>query len=98
MRVSLLVTTLFGVQTFAFPTALMNGDVSAVELSRITQLADKIAAESRKRQAGLGLIDVGFDAKAQKVDTSGQHAYVSRIIIEMCVPRLRCKTESAWKG
>ena len=67
--------------SLAFPAALMNEEVSAAELSRITELADKIAAESRKRQAGLGIVDVGFDAKAQKVDTSGKHAYVSPLPI-----------------
>jgi hypothetical protein len=77
MKTSLLLTTIFGLQALAFPAALMNGEVSASELERITELANKIATESKKRQAGLNIVDVGFDAKAQKIDTSGDHAYVS---------------------
>lgn len=77
MKASLLFTTLFSLQALAFPAALLNGDISADELAKITKLADKIASESRKRQNGLNIVNVGFDAKAQKVDTTGSHAYVS---------------------
>lgn len=76
MKTSVLLTAIFGVQTFAFP-ALLNGNLSAEELSKITKLTEKIASESRKRQAGLNVVNLGFDAKTQKVDISGDHAYVS---------------------
>jgi hypothetical protein len=77
MKTLLLFSTFFALQAFAFPSALLRYDLSSVELQRITELADKIATASRKRQAGLDILNVGFDADAQKVDTSGEHEYVS---------------------
>ena len=77
MKASLASAVLFGVQTLAFPAALINGDLPTEELAKITVVAEKIAAQAQKRQLGLDLVDVGFDSKAQKLDTSGDHAYVS---------------------
>ena len=77
MKSSILLSAIFGLQTLAFPAALMKGDLSADELARITELTEKIASASRKRQLGLNVVSLGFDAKTQKVDISGDHAYVS---------------------
>lgn len=76
MRVSFLSLAAFVLPAFAFPSALLKGDISGEELQKITELAQKIAHTSRKRQAGLKVLDVGFDAEAQRVDTTGEHEYV----------------------
>lgn len=79
MKAPLLLAGLFAIQGFAFPTAMLDGrnDISAEDLARITDLLDTVAVQSKKRQVGLDIIDVGFDAKSQKIDTTGKHAYVS---------------------
>ena len=79
MKSSFIFSTLFCLQALAFPASLLNGDISAAELQKITDLAEKIAHQSKKRQAGLDILNVGFDAGAQRVDTTGNHAYVCPI-------------------
>lgn len=76
MRASFLSLAAFVLPALAFPSALLKGDISQAELKKITELAEKITSTSQKRQAGLNIVDVGFDAEAQRVDTSGEHEYV----------------------
>ena len=76
MKASLLFSTLFTLRAFAFPSALLKGDISSAELQKITELAEKISTASRKRQLGLNILDLGFDAETQRVDTTGEHEYV----------------------
>jgi hypothetical protein len=76
MKASLFLSTVFAFQAFAFPAALLNGGLSAEDLAKITELALNISAQHEKRQLGLGIFEPGFDAKAQKIETTGTHAYV----------------------
>jgi hypothetical protein len=76
MKASLLCSaTLFSVSALAFPTSLLNGDLSEEALAEINTLAAKVAREARtKRQ--LGIIKPGFNADAQRISTTGEHQYV----------------------
>jgi hypothetical protein len=85
MKVSLLLSSLFGLQALAFPTlgsvSSKLKDISDEDLAKITELADKISVDIKKRQLGLDLLPVvGFDPVAQKVDTTGQYEYVSIVL------------------
>lgn len=65
--------------TLAFPAELLRGrDLGLAELTKITELADRISADLKeKRQIGLDIVPPGFDADAQRVDTTGKHEFVS---------------------
>ena len=97
MKASLAFTVLFGVQSLAFPAALVSGDLPAEELAKITTLAERISVQAQKRQLGLDLVDVGFDAKAQKPDLSGDHAYVSAFqFLDLSLHSYLRQIESSW--
>ena len=97
MKASLASTVFFGVQSLAFPAALLSGDLPAEELAKITSLAERISVQAQKRQLGLDLVDVGFDAKAQKPDLSGDHAYVSAFQFQdLPLHSDSRQTESTW--
>lgn len=76
MKVSLFYSaTLFSLATFAFPASLLKKDISAEQLAEITALVDRITKE-----AGISTrlgARASFDAEAQHVSTTGDHAYVS---------------------
>ena len=81
MKASILCgATLFSLATFAFPANLLDNldkDISAEQLAEITELAAKISNEVQtKRQLGASILPPGFDAKAQRISTTGDHAYV----------------------
>lgn len=63
--------TLFSLVSFAFPANFQ--DISEDSLAEITALAAKISREVEvKRNVGKR----AFDADAQRVSTTGEHAYV----------------------
>jgi hypothetical protein len=78
MRASLLCSaTIFSLAAFAFPTNLLNNDLSDDALAEITELAAKITKEAEtKRQLGSAILPPGFDADAQLVSNTGEHRYV----------------------
>ncbi|ETS73861.1 hypothetical protein PFICI_14807 [Pestalotiopsis fici W106-1] len=62
----------------AFPTSVINSDLSNEDLARINDLAAKISADVKaKRVAGIDAIKPGFDADAQRIDTTGDHAWIA---------------------
>lgn len=67
--------TLFFLATFAFPTNLLNGDISQDALAEVTALAAKITKEAEAQQ-NFGNAKRAFNAGAQIVSTAGKHAYV----------------------
>ncbi|CAN9323128.1 unnamed protein product [Alternaria alternata] len=73
--------TLFSLAAFAFPANLLNNldkDISVEQLAEITELAAKISNEVQtKRQLGASILPPGFDAKAQRISTTGDHAYIA---------------------
>lgn len=83
MKTSILYTaSLCITAAVAFPANLLNnGDISSETLAEINSIVARIereaAAASEKRQLGFGLVKPGFDADAQRVDTTGAHQYVS---------------------
>ncbi|KAI2486712.1 oxidase [Pyrenophora tritici-repentis] len=78
MKLSLLCSaTLFTLATYAFPTNLLNNDLSAEALAEITEIAAKITREAEtKRQLGASILPPGFDADAQRISTTGKWRYI----------------------
>jgi hypothetical protein len=76
MKASLLCSaTLFSISVFAFPTSLINGDLSEDAFAEISALVAKITREvETKRQ--LGIIKPGFNADAQRISNTGKYQYV----------------------
>lgn len=72
MRVSLIASAaLFSLRCFAFPANI--GDISEDTLAEYAALAAKISRESQvKRDTSRR----AFDGDAQRISTTGQHAYV----------------------
>jgi hypothetical protein len=84
MKASLLCSaTLFSLATFAFPANLIKNDISEDTLAELTSLAAKITQDFETKQQQ-GNVKRAFDAKAQRISTTGDHAYV-RGSIEMKV-------------
>ncbi|EMD94579.1 hypothetical protein COCC4DRAFT_66246 [Bipolaris maydis ATCC 48331] len=83
MKTSILYTaSLCITAAVAFPANLLNnGDISSETLAEINSIVARIereaAAASEKRQLGFGLVKPGFDADAQRVDTTGAHQYIA---------------------
>jgi hypothetical protein len=69
---------LFSLATFAFPANLLKGDISAEQLAEFTALAERITQEAQKKPQPAHA-KRGFNADAQHVSTTGDHAYVSTI-------------------
>jgi hypothetical protein len=67
--------TLFSLATFAFPTNLLNKDISEDTLAEITALASKITREAETNRRASN-VKRGFNADAQRVSTTGDHKYV----------------------
>lgn len=75
MKSSLLYSaTLFASAAFAFPSNLFKNDISDETLAQITELAANITQTLAKPQ--IANTKRQFDADAQRVDTTGDHAYV----------------------
>jgi hypothetical protein len=75
MKASLLYSaTLFASAAFAFPRNLFKNDISDETLAQITELAANITQTLAKPQ--IANTKRQFDADAQRVDTTGDHAYV----------------------
>ncbi|KAJ4332398.1 hypothetical protein N0V87_008394 [Didymella glomerata] len=66
---------LFSLATFAFPANLLKGDISAEQLAEFTALAERITQEAQKKPQPAHA-KRGFNADAQHVSTTGDHAYV----------------------
>jgi hypothetical protein len=80
MRVSWLASAaLFALTTLAFPANLIKGDIDAEALAEITSFVSKITQDMNIKQQG-GPVKRAFDADAQRVSTTGEHAYVRRIV------------------
>jgi hypothetical protein len=76
MKASILCgAALFSLTTFAFPTSLLNSDISDATLAEITALADKITKEIETRRHPV-VAKRGFNADAQLISTTGEHEYV----------------------
>jgi hypothetical protein len=76
MKVSLLCSaTLFSLATFAFPAALLKGDISDATLAEITALTEKIARDLEAQRSGAH-VKRAFNAEAQRISTTGDHKYV----------------------
>lgn len=74
MKLSILCSaTLFSLATYAFPAALLKGDISDATLAEITALTEKILENQQQD----GHVKRAFNSKAQRIDTTGEHAYVS---------------------
>jgi hypothetical protein len=81
MRASLICSaTLFPFASFAFPANLLKGDISEDTLTEITALAAKIYRDTEV-QRDLSNAKRAFNADAQRVSTTGKHAYVRTLII-----------------
>ena len=80
MKVSLLCSaTLFTLAAFAFPANVLNNQLGDEALAEITELAAKITRETKtKRQLGAAILPPGFNADAQRIDTTGRWRYVRR--------------------
>jgi hypothetical protein len=76
MRASLICSaTLFSLACFSFATN--KGDISEDTLAEYVALAARIARESKvKRDSSRR----AFDADAQRISTTGEHAYVRTIV------------------
>lgn len=68
---SLLVLSCFGLQAVAFPF-VMDSALNSRQLPDVT--AAQILSKARSN-CGAGHVCLTFDAKAQKVSTTGDHAY-----------------------
>ncbi|EUC28077.1 hypothetical protein COCCADRAFT_9483 [Bipolaris zeicola 26-R-13] len=83
MKTSILYTaSLLITATTAFPTALLNSDISSDTLAEINSIVAKIeretaAASNTKRQLGFGFVKPGFDANVQRVSNTGVHRYIA---------------------
>ncbi|KAI4593977.1 hypothetical protein KJ359_008765 [Pestalotiopsis sp. 9143b] len=79
MRLSLFSgVALLALRATAFPASALNSDLSEEDLARINDLAAKITADVKaKRIAGIDAIKPGFDADAQRPDTTGDHAWIA---------------------
>ena len=83
MKTSLICSaTFFSLAAFAFPANLLKGDISAEQLAELTGLARRITQEAQKKPQPAHVKRV-FDADAQHVSTTGDHAYVS-VISRFC--------------
>lgn len=72
MKLSLLCSAaLFSLATYAFPAALLKGDISDATLAEITALTEKILENQRQS----GHVKRAFNAKAQRIDTTGEHEF-----------------------
>jgi hypothetical protein len=61
----------------AYPSKILQGDLSEEALAEISNLAGLIKKEAHiKRQLGLNVLKPGFNAKAQLISTSGEHKFV----------------------
>lgn len=75
MKASLLCSvTLFASAAFAFPANLFTNDISDAQLAQINELVANITQNLAKPQTAN--VKRQFDADAQRVDTTGEHAYV----------------------
>jgi hypothetical protein len=75
MRASLICSaTLFPLASFAFP------HISEDTLTEITALAAKISRDTEVKR-DFGNVKRAFNADAQRVSTTGKHAYVRTLII-----------------
>lgn len=80
MKASLICgAALLPLATFAFPANLLKGDISAEQLAELTALAERITQEAQKKPQPAH-VKRTFDADAQHVSTTGDHAYV-RVIL-----------------
>jgi hypothetical protein len=81
MRASLICSVaLSPLASFAFPSNLLRGDISEEALAEITALATKIQRDTEeKRSFSKG--KRAFNADAQRISTTGKHAYVRTVII-----------------
>jgi hypothetical protein len=92
MKASVLCSAaLFSLTTFAFPTSLLNSDISDATLAEITALADKITKEIETRRQPI-ITKRGFNAEAQLISTTGEHEYVRHPIETKETPLLTTVT------
>jgi hypothetical protein len=81
MRASLICSaTLFPLASFAFPANLLRGDISEDALAEITALAAKIHRDTETKRDSSN-VKRAFNADAQRISTTGKHAYVRTLII-----------------
>lgn len=81
MRASLICSaTLFSLASFAFPANFLKEDISEDMLTEITALATKIYREAEVER-DFGNVKRAFNADAQRVSTTGNHAYVRTLTI-----------------
>jgi hypothetical protein len=74
MRASLIYTaTLFSLGCLSFPTTI-TGDISEDTLAEYVALAEKITREAEVKRGSSS--KRAFNADAQRIDTTGEHAYV----------------------
>jgi hypothetical protein len=80
MRASLICSaTLFPLASFAFPANLLSGDISEDALAEITALAAKIHRDTEVKR-DFSNVKRAFNADAQRVSTTGKHAYVRTLM------------------
>lgn len=80
MRASLICSaSLFTAGSFAFPSNLLKGNIGEEALADITALAAKISRDAEVER-GFGNVKRAFNADAQRVSTSGKHAYVCILV------------------
>jgi hypothetical protein len=76
MKTSLFWSASLFASAFAFPASLLNKDISDDQLAEITALAAKVKAEIQSNETRGNVKRLGFNADAQRVDTTGQWEYV----------------------
>jgi hypothetical protein len=85
MRASLICSaTLFSLASFAFPANLLKGDISEDTLTEITALAAKIYRDTEVKRDPSN-VKRTFNADAQRVSTTGKHAYVRTLICHVII-------------
>jgi hypothetical protein len=80
MKISLICSAaLFSLATVAFPANLLKDDISTEQLAELTALAERITKEAERKPQSANA-KRSFDADAQHVSTTGDHAYVCGIL------------------
>lgn len=69
--------SLFSTVIFAFPASLVTKDITPETLAEITALAARIKEQAERSEQVPNVKRGGFNADAQRVSTTGDHAYVS---------------------
>jgi hypothetical protein len=76
MKTSLLWGASLFASAFAFPASLLANDISDEQLAEITALAEKVKIDLEAKQQHGNVKRLGFNADAQRVNTTGQWEYV----------------------